>query len=47
MAKLYEFSLTLCGWGNNPMEAWDNCKDSFDIDKENVPEEFEITDEEE
>lgn len=35
--KLYEFTVTMCGWGNTPEEAWENCKDQYDIDKEELP----------
>jgi len=37
MAKLYNFKLELAGWGENPEEAWDACKENFDIDREELP----------
>lgn len=36
----------MCGWGDTPEEAWENCKDNFDIDEQNFPE-YEIVDEDE
>lgn len=47
MAKLYEFTLNPVGWGDTLEEAWDNCKESYDIEKEGIPEKgnYEIIDE--
>ena len=36
MSKLYDFSLVICGWGNTVDEAWENAKNNFDIDKEQL-----------
>jgi hypothetical protein len=45
MAKLFEFTIKVCGWGDNVEEAWDDVKESFDIEKEELPVENEIIDE--
>lgn len=36
--KLFEFTLTVCGWGETVEEAWETCKENFDIDDEPIPE---------
>jgi len=46
MSKLYDFTVDMCGWGDTPEEAWENCKENFDIDKQELPE-YEIIDEDE
>ena len=35
---LYEFIIKICGFGSNSEEAWENCKENFDIDDEPLPE---------
>jgi hypothetical protein len=37
MAKLYEFTITVTGWGENPEDAWENVKENFDIVYEGIP----------
>ena len=44
MSKLYDFNVIMCGWGNSVEEAWENCKEGYDIDKQEMPE-FTIVDE--
>ena len=46
MAKLYEFTITMCGWGDTSEQAWENCKENFDIAYESIPvkEKIEIID---
>jgi len=46
MSKLYKFDVTMCGWGDSVEEAWENCKENFNIDNQELPE-FEIIDEDE
>lgn len=46
MRKLFEFNITMCGWGNSIEEAWDNCQESFRIEDEPIPENYNIIDEE-
>jgi hypothetical protein len=45
MSKLYEFCVTMTGWGESPEEAWENCQENFDISEESLPDTFEIIDE--
>ena len=44
MSKLYEFKVCPCGWGDSPEEAWESCKEAFNIDYE-TDLEYEIIDE--
>lgn len=44
--KLYEFDVVVCGWGNNPHEAWENAKEGLNVDRMELPE-FTIIDEDE
>ena len=46
MSKLYDFDVTMCGWGDSVEEAWENCKENFNIDNQELPE-FTIVDEDE
>lgn len=46
MSKLYEFDVTMYGWGDSAEEAWENCKENFNIDNQELPE-FTIVDEDE
>lgn len=34
MSELYDFTVVMCGWGDSPEEAWEKCKENFDIDKD-------------
>ena len=43
MAKLYEFTIKLCGWGDDLNEAIENAKENFDIEDEPFNE-YEIID---
>ena len=43
MRKLYEFNISVCGWGETLKEAQEACRENFDIDKE-VLEDFTIID---
>lgn len=47
MSKLFEFTIKICGWGDTPNEAWEDAKESFDIVREEYPNEdcIEIIDE--
>ena len=39
----YEFTVKITGWGVTPDIAWEDAMDSFDIEKEPLPE-YEIID---
>lgn len=46
MSKLYDFTIGVCGWGESPEEAWEACKENFNIDKMEIAD-YEISDENE
>lgn len=37
MAKLFEFTIRVSGWGDNQEDAWENVKENFDIFNEDMP----------
>lgn len=37
MSKLFEFTVTMVGWGDTPADGWEACKENFDIDSEPLP----------
>lgn len=43
--KLYDFYFGGTGWGETPEEAWENCKENYDLDKMDLPE-YELIEEE-
>ena len=44
--KLYQFTVTLNGYGDTPEEAWKDMQEHLDIDECEMVEDYEIIDEE-